>query len=261
MARQLEVLGPKAPPEVKQDVRIQQTKSDGSERGPLTIGIQQHDEAVLYYFDEVIKPVVEQNGNLTPVPVFVGNREIWESVRKQGYYRDDKEKLYMPIITLKRTRMEKNRESMGGKLDANRPQVVKTFENRYNVHSQYNQFNVQQNIKPERQLIHVGIPDYITLTYEGVIQTYYMEQMNGLIEAIEYASDSYWGKPSYYKFMATIDSFEDATDMSVGDDRIVQCKFSIKINGYLLPDITQRKVNESAPTYTATRIVFRPEIH
>jgi hypothetical protein len=31
--------------------------------------------------------------------------------------------------------------------------------------------------------------------------------MNKLIEAINYASDSYWGDPESFKFKASIDSF------------------------------------------------------
>jgi hypothetical protein len=32
-----------------------------------------------------------------------------------------------------------------------------------------------------------------------------MDQLNKIIEAIEYASDSYWGDPQRYQFRAMID--------------------------------------------------------
>ena len=45
--------------------------------------------------------------------------------------------------------------------------------------------------------------DYVTLTYSCIIQTYYVEQLNKIIEAINYASDSYWGNPERFKFKAS----------------------------------------------------------
>ena len=45
------------------------------------------------------------------------------------------------------------------------------------------------------------------MEYECLIQTYYMSQLNKIIEACEYASDAYWGDPSKFKFRAFIDSF------------------------------------------------------
>jgi hypothetical protein len=47
----------------------------------------------------------------------------------------------------------------------------------------------------------------LTLTYTCIIQTYYVEQLNKIIEAINYASDSYWGDPERFKFRARIDKF------------------------------------------------------
>ena len=38
------------------------------------------------------------------------------------------------------------------------------------------------------------MPDYLTITYSFTVFTYYVEQLNKIIEAIEYASDAYWGE-------------------------------------------------------------------
>ena len=37
-----------------------------------------------------------------------------------------------------------------------------------------------------------------------MIFTYYNDQLNKIMEALEYASDSYWGDPERFKFKATI---------------------------------------------------------
>ena len=55
---------------------------------PISFGLQDIDEAVFYYFDDVIKPVVVQNGNQISVPTIYGSQERWVSVQRDGFYRD-----------------------------------------------------------------------------------------------------------------------------------------------------------------------------
>ena len=49
------------------------------------------------------------------------------------------------------------------------------------------------NRKPQRKIHAVVIPDYVTISYKCIIMTYYVEQMNKIVEAINYASEAYWG--------------------------------------------------------------------
>jgi len=58
-------------------------KNDSSKL--LTIGIQDLDEAVFYYFDNVIKPYVYQNGNRRNVPFIYAAPERWKSYQRDGY--------------------------------------------------------------------------------------------------------------------------------------------------------------------------------
>jgi hypothetical protein len=60
---------------------------------PFSIGIQDIDEAVMYYFKEVIKPFVIQNGERIAVPIIYASPEKWSSFQKDGYYRDAKGKI------------------------------------------------------------------------------------------------------------------------------------------------------------------------
>jgi hypothetical protein len=48
---------------------------------PLVIGIQDIDESIMYYFNEVIKPYVIQNGQRINVPIIYGNPERWKAVQ------------------------------------------------------------------------------------------------------------------------------------------------------------------------------------
>jgi hypothetical protein len=67
-----------------------------------------------------------------------------------------------------------------------------------------------------------------------------MDQLNKIIEAIEYASDSYWGDPSRFQFRAMIDSFAIKNELVDKEERTVSSTFSIKLNGYIIPDTIQK---------------------
>ena len=56
----------------------------GDSTKPFSIGIQDLDEAVFYYFKNVIKPFVFQNGECRNVPVIYGSPERWKSFQRDG---------------------------------------------------------------------------------------------------------------------------------------------------------------------------------
>jgi hypothetical protein len=85
----------------------------------ISIGLEDIDEAIQYYFDNVIKPNVIQNNNKIAVPVIFGDAEKWKSVQNDGFYRDKDGKEMSPIIMYRRTKVEKNRK-IGNKLDGNK---------------------------------------------------------------------------------------------------------------------------------------------
>jgi hypothetical protein len=69
---------------------------------PFSIGIKDIDESIMYYFDNVIRPYVIQNGERIAVPIIYGSPERWKSIQKDAYYRDKKGAIMMPIIMFKR---------------------------------------------------------------------------------------------------------------------------------------------------------------
>ena len=48
---------------------------------PFSVSIQDIDESVLFYFENVIRPYVYQNGVKIPVPLIYGAPEKWKSVQ------------------------------------------------------------------------------------------------------------------------------------------------------------------------------------
>ena len=208
---------------------------------PFVIGLQDIDEAIMYYFQNVIRPFVYQNGVRIEVPVIYGSPEKWKSVQKDGYYKDKNGAVMAPLIMFKRDTMEKNR-SLTNKLDANHPHLYTSWTKPYNTKNAYSNFNVLTNRIPVEQFVVNVVPDYVNLTYTCAIQTYYVEQMNKIIEAINYASDSYWGDPERFKFKASIDSYSTAIEVSDNTNRIIKGTFTIKLFGYIVPDTIQKDV-------------------
>jgi len=226
----------------------------------VSIGLQDHDEAIMYYFNNVIKPSVIINGNRTNVPIIYGSPERWKGVQKDGYFRDKEGKLQTPIIMFKRDSVEKRRD-LGNKLDANSPQLYYTFQEKYSKRNQYDNFNVLQNIIPQKEFHTVVIPDYVTLQYSCIIWTDYIAQMNKLIEMINYSSDSYWGDKEKFKFNARIDTYSNTTEVAQGENRVVKTNFGLTIQGYLIPDsLNKDLVKKPQKFFSKSRVVFNNEL-
>lgn len=225
---------------------------------PFNIGIQDIDEAIFYYFDNIIKPTVIQNGERLPVPVLYGDPEKWKTYQKDGYLRDLKGSLMAPLIIFKRDTIDKDR-TVGNKLDANNPYNYGVMKKKYTSRNAYDNFAVLNNRKPEEQYYAIVVPDYVTITYSFVVFTYYVEQLNKIVEAIQYASDSYWGNPERFKFRARIDSFGFQTQLNESSERIVRSTFNLKLTGQIIPDILQKDVTAVNKVFSKTRIDFTLE--
>lgn len=225
----------------------------------ISIGLEDIDNSIMYYFNNVIKPNVIQNGKQIRVPVIYGSPERWKSVQLDGFYRDNKGKLMVPLIMFKRENIEKNR-TLGNKLDGNTVHLYQVVGSKYNNRNSYDRFDIINNRIPSEQYYITATPDYITLTYSCVIFTDYVEQNNKLVEAINFASDSYWGDPNRYKFRASIDSFATTTILESGNERAAKSTFSIKVNGYIIPNTVNKDLATTrSKFYTKSQVVFTME--
>ena len=208
---------------------------------PFSVGLQDIDESIMFYFQNVIRPTVIQNGVRLAVPIIYGAPERWKSVQKDGYYKDKNGAIMSPLIMFKRDTMDKNR-SLTNKLDANNPHLYTSWVKTYDSKNAYSNFSVLTNRIPVEQFVVNVVPDYVNLTYSCVIQTYYVEQLNKIIEAVNYASDSYWGDPERFKFKASVDSYSTVVEIGDSTTRVVKGTFTIKLFGYIVPDTIQKEV-------------------
>lgn len=246
------------PNKANQPNRGYQTSFRNDNTKPFSIGIEDIDQAIMYYFQNVIKPFVVQNGERIPVPVIYGSPEKWKSIQKDGYYRDVNGAIMAPLIMFKRDNIEKNR-GITNKLDANSPNNYTVTQKQYSPSNVYSNFNVLTNRIPTKTYYASVVPDYLTLTYTCTIFTYYVEQINKIIEAIEYASDAYWGNPERFQFQARIDSFNTITELQNTEERLVRSTFEIKVYGYIVPDVLQKDLNSIKKFSSKSKIIINLE--
>lgn len=238
--------------------RENQRTVKGDDFKKFSVGLKDIDEAVFFYFNEVIRPRVTQNGKTMQVPIIYGSPERWKAVQADGFYRDKNGKIQVPLIMFKRTSVEKNR-NLSNKLDANMPTNFGIYKKKYSKKNIYDRFTALNNRLQVDEYYGVVMPDFVNLTYECVIFTDYVEQNNKIVEQMNYASDSYWGNPERFQFRAMIDSYGVATELQQGQDRMTKTSFSISMLGHIIPDAINAQINGLDKFYSKASIIFGTE--
>ena len=230
-------------------------RRDNPNFGELNIGLKDLDYTIKYYIEQVIKPTIDDFGSTRAVPVVYGSPEKWKNIQEDGYYRDREGKILAPIIAYKRTGITKNK-TLGSKVDANHPQVYYTQEIKYTQKDKYDQFSALVGKVPTKTYVNTVMADYVDLTYDVVIWTDFVEQMNSIVEAMVYSEGSFWGEKDRFKFRTKIDSFTNTTDLLQDADRIVRTNFTLTLFGYIVPDVRVKQLSEklSEVTFSSSEI-------
>jgi len=211
-----------------------------------SVTLKDVDTAIISHISDVMKPVVREAGENVKVPVMYGNEERWVAVRKRGTMRDNKGKLILPLIMLKRTDLAKNNlsgQAFDHDVKGKYAQVVRNSS--WSKNNRYDRFNVLTGVNPVYENIVTGMPDFTDVTYNFVIWTAYIEQMNGIVESFIAQSNTYWGSVTDMKFLCSIDNVSDATEMNVDTDRIIKQEFSLVSKAALLPEYTNSTITNT----------------
>ena len=225
---------------------------------PFSLGIKDIDEAIFYYFNNIIRPFTLQNNQRIAVPVKYGSPERWKDVQRDGYYRDDKGKIMAPLILLRRSNMVN--DNLMYKLDGNKLHNVKYSQKQYTKQNSYTQFDILNNVQPVKEAYAIVVPDFVTITYNCLAYTYYVEQLNKIVESINFAANSYWGDPERFKFKTLIRSYTTAAETPVGENRTVKAEFDLELKGYLIPDVIQKDLISPKKALTVGRLNIMSEI-
>jgi len=193
--------------------------------------------------------------------VIYGNEERWKSVRKRGVMRDKNNALLLPLIMLKRTTVERNTELLQGmEHDVKRQYAEVLRTSTWSKKNRYDRFAVQTGKQPVKQNVLTTMPNFVNVTYEFILWTNFIEQMNPLIESFVEQNYTYWGDTIDYKFLSTIDSIADASEMTVDTERIIKSSFSVITKAYLLPEETNsvvtNKISNLKTKLSPSRVVF-----
>ena len=225
------------------------------------ITLKDVDTSVLNHVKNVMKPRVKEANETFKIPVYYGNEERWKAVRKRGVLRDKNNSLILPLIMLRRTEIARN--DLSGQSfphDVRNKHINVVRNSSWSRDNQYDRFSVQQGIKPVFENIVTTMPNYTDVTYEFILWTNFIEQMNPLVESFVDQSHTYWGGGENKKFLCTIDSVSDASEMNQDGERFIKSTFSVTTKAYLLPEylnsVITEKVSNMKKQITPSKITF-----
>lgn len=226
------------------------------EVSPVTI--ETVDSAVFDYFDKKITIKVETERGRNKVPIIFASGERWKQVRDKKGLRDENGTLILPLITVRRTEIDRA-PGFGG-LGAEQPNFVisnvlhnetSNFQNILNARRDAPNFFVRPKKKVVREYLTIPYPDFSTFHYEITIWAQYEEQMNNILETIFYNydyADSFVmpvkpetkkAKGDSYYFVGfregNLNSQSNVEEFT-NEERIIRYSYSIKVPVYLIMD-------------------------
>lgn len=242
--------------EINRDVnRAQEVRRDTDSQKNFSVGLYDVDEAILTHLNGLNLSVVD-DGQIIKVPTKLGSQEIWKSAQKDGYLRDNNGNIILPMIVFKRESTEKDPSMQTFNRYLRYPTLKK-----YDDKNRYTPFNVLvgKNV-PINDVYEVVMPDHMMFTYKFIIWTEYIQQMNRIVEAINFATEDYWGDKKRFKFRTKVDSFVHTIELEVESDRVVKTEFSMTVWGYLLPEYFDGKQTTTKKYLTPKKIVLGAEV-
>ena len=230
-----------------------QDKRSRYEIKPVTLEVI--DTCVFDYYNKRLDITVDSNNERVKVPVMFATGERWALIKNKKAIRDENGTLILPLITVKRDRIDRT-PGFGGLA-----QEVSSITIEITPHKKT---SILENAYPKRkadgfpdvkpapvvEYLTIPYPDFCIIYYEISIWAQYQTQMNEIIEKIFYNYDhmdsfvmpvEYDGHKrkgnSYYfvGFREGINSqsnFEEFTDQ----ERIIKYSYTIKTPAYLMLD-------------------------
>ena len=225
-----------------------------------SITLKDIDTSIMSYIKNVIKPTVQEANEKIKVSVMYGNEERWVAARKRGVLRDKNGTLILPLIMLKRTSVEKSDVIPGYEHDIRRKYTEIVRKSGWSKDNRYSKFSIQNGELPVYENLVTSIPNFVNITYEFVLWTNFIEQMNPLVESFMEYDKTYWGDKDTYRFISNLDSVSDASEMDSKGERFIKSTFSVTTKAYLLPEETNNivmgKISQVQRKLTPSRVVF-----
>lgn len=245
---------------ITSDTNVYENKPLIQTEKSFSVGLYEVDESLGYFMTEVLKPTVIQGNELIPVPTIYGSPERWKSLDRDGLYRDEKSKIILPLIMYRRTSLSRNENLYFPRLQDHLYFITKR---KYDIKNKYNSFNILNksltNKDTTDRYAFTAIPNFVIITYEGMIWMNYIEQINEIVEKIVFSEGTYWGDPKKFKFRTEISDVSNEVDLSNDMERTVRANFQMTLYGYILPE----EFDYQSTTRIATaprKITFNTEV-
>ena len=232
----------------------------------LSIGLTDIDTTVIRHMNNVMKPVVRESNEIIKVPVMYGNEERWKSIRNRGVLRDKNNTIILPAIVIKRTGVAMNDQmplSFDNDVKGKFISVVRS-SNGWSKNNRYDRFSVLTGQKPVEEFIKTGMPDFVVCTYNIVMMTAFMEQMNDLNTIMVEHLETYWGDPTSYRFLTALEGdISNEVQMESQGERLIRNELTITIKGYMIPEFTDNvfgKTAEMGRAYIPKKVSFTEKL-
>jgi hypothetical protein len=238
--------------------RAEQTRRDTDTQKNFTITLYDIDETILSHLEQLQLQVVDV-GKKVKVPIIYGSPERWVSAQRDGYLRDKQGKILLPAIIFKRTSSENDASLQFFNRYLNTP-VIKLYSQK----NQYTKFTMLagQNA-PVNEVYNVIVPSHMVLTYHFIIWTDSVEQMNTLVETIQFNTKDYWGSRKGFRFRTKINTYSHTVELQANEDRVVKTEFDLSTHGYILPDAMTKLDRHQMTTtkmFTPKKIIMGMEV-
>ena len=237
---------------LKKSDRILQSKST---KGDLkqSISLFDIDYAMMSYLEDTALPTLDDNGVALKIPVIYGNSERWNGSRRQGVYRDDKGKIQLPLMMIRRTSIAKDDQ-----MPMNNRHVSYQGITKYSKDNRYDRFTLLgKNVQPKYEIYKIQMPEYVELNYDCMVWTSYTEHLNEVIEQLQYTG-TYWGDKDRFKFRTSLGDFNIVNEVGEGTERINRIEFSLTVKSYLLPEKFDGDTNIKK-SFSTKRIIVATE--
>jgi len=202
------------------------------------------DRAMVQLFRDRLNVAVTDDGGTRPFSVIMATGERWAMVRDRKVPRDDNGALILPVITVRRTAIDRRVPPSQAVVANESPHITvvkeinrKTPLLRNSVENRSFPLNNQQQVAPIFDVRTIPHPDPIRVVYDVKIWTQYQTHMNIILEKIfnnfDYGdtfklqmADGFYCVANLDPNVSASDNFEEFTD----DERIIRYTMTYTAN-------------------------------
>ena len=243
--------------DVNKDNRAYQTKIVDEDIKLPIINFKVVDISVKYFINSIVNSTVKQNNEVKKIPVYHSSPETWAIAQSKGHLRDEKNKLMLPLLIYKKSSVESIDNLSRQKLREHDTDLGWKFGTRYSNATPYDKFSKLINQHPVKESYSITAPDYVRISYDIIVWTETLTQLNGVVESFIYHEGRSGGYP--YKFTMKVDSFDFDSENQVGEDKLSKCNISMHVNAAMIPENAGDKTN-AQKTYSLRSLVFKESI-